>query len=104
MTFKPLATIEGSELFALPDDTEQLAELSAFAGKHFGYTGQTPRNAPERVNLWRAINTEFAVLTALGALAEPENPGTVEITRISNAARSKARAQCEALLERGYQP
>lgn len=104
MTLKPLATIEGSNLFALPTDPGDLDALTTFAGKHFAHTGQTPRNAPERVNLWRAVNTELAVLKALGALAEPENPGTAEITRISNAARSKARAQCEALLSDGYQP
>ncbi|WMT88661.1 hypothetical protein NO932_08665 [Pelagibacterium sp. 26DY04] len=121
MTIKAVEKIEGSDLFALPSNPTALAALADFAGKHFGYSGSTPRNAPERINLWRAVNTELAVLKALGSegdddlarlekalgidgTALAENPDPADVARVSNSVRSKARAQCEALLATGYQP
>lgn len=121
MTIKAVEKIEGSDLFALPSHPTALTALADFAGKHFGYSGPTPRNAPERVNLWRAVNSELAVLKALGTpgdddlarlekalgidgAALAENPDPADVTRVSNSVRSKARAECDAMLAAGYNP
>lgn len=121
MTIKAVERIDGSDLFALPSHPGALAALADFAAKHFEYSGPTPRNAPERINLWRAVNSELAVLKTLGApgddtlarlekalgiegTALAENPDAADVARISNSARSRARAQCNALLEAGYTP
>lgn len=118
---KLLEKIEGSHLFALPSNQTALAVLSEFAGKHFGFDGPIPRNNTERINLWLSVNTELSVLKTLGepgnndaarlekllgidGIALADTPSPADVARVSNTARTRARAACEALLSSGYTP
>lgn len=118
-TLNPIPDSGG--LYALPE-----AELGRIASMCLAARGgdpdraKTPSNQVERVQLWRLMNetmaeavavadggnTDLARLEAALGLPTTKNtqPDNFEIERRRLAARSRARAQCAALLEAGYTP
>ena len=122
MKLQPLERIQGSDLLALPSDPEQLAivaqlNLGARGGDY--RSAKPPTNQVGRINLWRQVNETIAaafaeddepsdlarIEAALGITSGPaEAPARYEVERRKIAASSKARAECNRLLEAGYTP